>query len=126
MAKKTKSFRDPVLQFISGGDGVNEDAKDAPQEEPKTAGGEAKAEMTLTPETAKPAKPRRAKAPSLQAVPEGYRIDHRYVEKKSRRVQCVFQQSLFDKVKALADGKGLSFNDCVHQLLRLALKHVKE
>ena len=126
MAKKTKSFKDPVLQFISGeGDG-QEGAKEEAQAAPKPEGEDAKAEMTLTAETAKPARSRRSSASSLQAVPKGYRIDHRYVEVKTRRVQLVFQPSLYDRVKALADGKNLSFNECVHQLLELALKHVKE
>ena len=124
MAKSKKSFN-PALQFISGEDGAN-DAKDETQAAAATGSEEARTETAPEAEGAKATRGRKPKAPALQAVPEGFRVDHRFVEVKSRRVQLVFQQTLYDSVKALADRKNLSFNECVHQLLNMALKHVKE
>ena len=128
MAKK--NFKNPALQFISGEDsGAKEtDIENTPETQAATATGSEEARTETAPEAegAKATRGRKPKAPALQAVPEGFRVDHRFVEVKSRRVQLVFQQTLYDSVKALADRKNLSFNECVHQLLNMALKHVKE
>jgi len=40
-----------------------------------------------------------------------------YIETKSRRVQLMFQPSLYNKIKALATEQGKSFNDTVHSIL---------
>ena len=111
-----KDFKSPALQFLTGeqaAEGKDETAAET-------------AEATAAQKAEKPARARKVKAPDLQTVPKGYRIDHRYVEVKSRRVQLVFQPSLYDRVKALADEKGMSFNECVHQLLELSLNGAKE
>ena len=56
-------------------------------------------------------------------VPEGYKLNPLYMEKKTRRVQLVMQPSLYDKVKLKAEKSGLSFNECVHAILE---DYVKE
>ena len=50
-------------------------------------------------------------------IPDGYKLNPLYIEKKSRRVQLVLKQSLYDKVKFEADLHGKSFNEYVHSIL---------
>lgn len=57
--------------------------------------------------------------------PPGYKLDRRFVEVKSRRVQLVMQPSLQAKVKAAADKRGLSFNEYVHQILENEMEREK-
>jgi len=40
-----------------------------------------------------------------------------YIETKSRRVQLMFQPSLYNKIKALATEQGKSINDTIHTIL---------
>lgn len=40
-----------------------------------------------------------------------------YIETKSRRVQLMFQPSLYNKIKALAAAQNKSINDTVHTIL---------
>lgn len=49
--------------------------------------------------------------------PAGYKMDPRFVEIKSRRLQLVLQPSLYDRVKAKAAAAGISVNEYVHQIL---------
>lgn len=51
------------------------------------------------------------------APPAGYKVNPMFIETKTKRVQLVLQPSLFVKVKAAADGAGLSFNEYVHRIL---------
>lgn len=53
--------------------------------------------------------------------PPGYRVDPRYVETKSRRVQLLIKPSLHAKVKARAQEEKRSVNDMVNLLLEEAL-----
>lgn len=48
-------------------------------------------------------------------IPEGYRPA--YVEVKSKRVQLVFQPSIYEKAKANASKQGLSLNEYIHRLI---------
>ena len=100
MATKKKTFLEednPALQFISKAKPKIEKPK---QTEPK---------------------PRPADLP-----PEGYKLNPLYVETKSRRVQLVLQPSLYERAKAAAEEKGVSFNDYVHTLLEEATKEREE
>lgn len=56
---------------------------------------------------------------TLPEAPEGYELRP---ERKSKRVQLLFQPTLYAKIKAQADAHGESFNEYVHQLLSRALK----
>lgn len=49
--------------------------------------------------------------------PAGYKLDPRFVEVKSRRLQLVLQPSLYERVKAKAAATGISVNEYVHQVL---------
>lgn len=57
---------------------------------------------------------------SLKA-PEGYKINPLYIETKTKRVQLVWQPSLFEKVKAASRAEGISLNEYVHRVLRAAV-----
>ena len=48
-------------------------------------------------------------------IPDGYRPA--YVEIKSKRVQLVFQPSIYQKAKANASKQGLSLNEYIHRLI---------
>ena len=65
--------------------------------------------------------PKSAQRPA-ERPPEGYKLDYRYIEKKTRRLQLVFQPSLYERVKAVAEKAGLSINDYVSQTLDRATR----
>lgn len=48
-------------------------------------------------------------------APAGYKPA--YIEVKSKRVQLVFQPSIYKKAKARAAEKGLSLNEYIHRLI---------
>ncbi len=90
MAKKKSFIGDnPALQFIS-----TAETETQPPEE-KT--------ITMPQPTEKP--------------PAGYKLDPRFVETKSRRLQLVLQPSLYERVRAGAAAAGLSVNEYCHQIL---------
>lgn len=55
-------------------------------------------------------------------IPEGYKVNYDLIEKKTRRVQLVFQPSVYNGLKALADKEGISFNDYVHRMAEEQIK----
>lgn len=90
-----KSFKDnPALHFITTKetDLEAEPAADQPQQRPQ--------------EAARP--------------PAGYKVDPRYIEKKTTRLQLVLQPSLMERVRAAAKASGLSVNEYCHQALTKA------
>lgn len=54
----------------------------------------------------------------LKDAPEGYRIDPRYIEMRTKRVQIVLQPSVYDAGKQEADRQGISFNEYIHALIK--------
>lgn len=50
-------------------------------------------------------------------IPEGYKRNPEFIQKKTRRVQLLLQPSLYEKIKKQAEKEGLSFNACVHKIL---------
>lgn len=56
-------------------------------------------------------------APAVLVPPEGYRVDPRFIEKKSQRVQLVMQPSLYKRAQKAAKKQKISFNELIHQLL---------
>lgn len=60
----------------------------------------------------------------IETPPTGYKIDPRFVETKSRRLQLVLQPSLYERVKKAAKDEGLSVNEYVHQILDSATHDV--
>lgn len=82
--------------------GMNEEPKENPEASPKK-----KAKVTKPQPEAKP-----------EQKPEGFK----YAEKRTRRVQLVFQPSLYEKAEAKYRKLGYkSFNDYIHSLLEAEL-----
>ena len=69
-------------------------------------------------ETVTPAEPpaRRKRQKKSKATVE-YKLDPRYVEKRTRRLQLVLQPSLYDRVRKRAAADGVSVNDLIHSIL---------
>ena len=61
-----------------------------------------------------------------ERIPEGYRLNPRYVEKKTRRVQLLLRPSVYDAVKARADSYGVSVNDLINSYLEDAVRGPEE
>lgn len=99
MAKKkdfSNMMENPAMAFIS-----------TPEEQPKekkAAGKKAPVKKNLRGD--------------LRGAPDGYRLDPRYIEMKTRRVQLVLQPSVYDAGKQEADRQGISFNDYISALVR--------
>lgn len=54
-------------------------------------------------------------------APEGYKINHAYIETRSKRLQLLVQPSLEKKYKDLSKQYGVSFNDLINRVLYKAL-----
>lgn len=50
-------------------------------------------------------------------APEGFYVNPMFIERKTRRIQLVLKPSVYDRAKAMAEAKGLSFNEYVHRAL---------
>lgn len=48
-------------------------------------------------------------------IPEGFKVNPEFIEKKSKRVQLVLQPSLYEKIKSAADKAGISLNEYAHR-----------
>lgn len=101
MSKKT--FKDnPALQFISG-------------KEENSPSRETKEKVPVPPEQD------REKAAGFSQIPQGYKLNPKYIEKKTRRLQLIMQPSLYQKVKSRAEQKKISVNEYIHQILESAV-----
>jgi hypothetical protein len=86
-----KSFKeDPALNFIT----------------PPTPA----AETTTAPKT----EPTSSPAPGTAT---SYKEMLKQVEARSKRLQCLIQPSLYDRVKNIADERGVSMNELIHSIL---------
>ena len=65
---------------------------------------------------------KKEEAETIAPAPEGFKINPLYLEKKSRRLQLLMKPSIYEKLKARADGEGNSVNDVVNNLIEEALK----
>ena len=108
-AKKSFVAGNPALQFISE---HKEETVTPAVKEPAVK------------EPAEPVKKKAdiAAASRAEAVPEGFKPNPLYIEKKTRRLQMLMQPSLHAKVKEAADEAGLSVNDYIHRVLEEKLK----
>lgn len=52
---------------------------------------------------------------------EGESLNTAVIEAKKKRVQLVFRPSLYDRLKAESDRRGVSVNECIHQILEISL-----
>lgn len=105
MANK-KNFKqhisNPAMQFIS-----------TPLESPKES--IKKSEIKTTGQ-------KLSKETITKEKPHGYKIDHRYVETRSKRMQILITPSLNEKLKSRAAAEGRSVNDLINILLENKLK----
>ena len=63
----------------------------------------------------------REDTPRVKDAPEGYKVNPLYIEKRSKRLQLLVQPSLYDKIKAQAEGEGCSVNNFIHRVLEDAV-----
>lgn len=103
MSRKKKVLEDsPVMDFISGASIIAEDPEPEKPEEP-----ESEAEM------------------EAETIPEGYKKNPLYIEKKTKRVQLIMQPSLYEKLKAAAASEGESLNNYIHELLASCMNSIE-
>ena len=60
--------------------------------------------------------------PGTVKAPAGYKINHAFIETKSKRVNVLMQPSLHERIKAAAAAQGLSVNDYIHKALEAAVE----
>lgn len=53
-------------------------------------------------------------------APEGYKLNHEYIETKSKRVQILVQPSLYKDAKAISEELEISLNDFIHRAIQEA------
>lgn len=107
MAKK--SFKDnPALRFISSPEETPTPAQAVPEH---AAGIPAPIPGSLVSGTANPG----VIAPAAASVP--MKPNPLYIETKSRRLNLLVQPSLHDRIKKIAQARGSSVNDLIHQIL---------
>lgn len=53
-------------------------------------------------------------------APKGYKVDPRFIETKSKRVQLMVQPSIVAKLQAQAKRERISFNELCNRLFRAA------
>ena len=59
-----------------------------------------------------------------EAIPDGYKVNPIYIEKKTRRFQMLMQPSLYEAIKEVADNSNpkTSVNDLIHKILEEKFK----
>lgn len=55
-------------------------------------------------------------------IPDGYKLNPLYIEKRSKRLQLLMQPSLYNELKTLADKEQCSVNDLIHRALEEFIK----
>ena len=107
MAKKKDFTGATSMQFISQ---ETIDKVDQPEKKPST-----RKKKTTTPK-------------GTEKAPEGYKINPKYIETKSKRVQMLIQPSLHEKAKAVSNDLGISLNDFINRAIQEAVynEYVRE
>lgn len=54
---------------------------------------------------------------SNKEIPEGYKLNSEYIEKKSKRVQLLIKPSTHEKLKIMATKKNISVNELINRIL---------
>lgn len=67
-----------------------------------------------------PEHPQETAADSPQ--PEGYYLNPKYIEKRTKRLQLVLTPSLYRAMRESAEREGISVNELVHRVLSKELK----
>lgn len=68
----------------------------------------------------KPAPVEEALGQAPVKAPKGYKLDPRFVEVKSKRIQLLIQPSVYAKLAAQAKRERISFNELCNKLFRAA------
>lgn len=58
----------------------------------------------------------------MQAPPKGYKVNHQYVEVKSKRIVLLVQPSVAARIKEAAKEDGVSLNELMNALIKSYLK----
>lgn len=104
MSRKKKVLEDsPVFDFISEASIIADNPELEKLEEPESEIAEIEAET----------------------IPEGYKKNPLYIEKKTKRVQLIMQPSLYEKLKAAAASEGESLNNYIHELLASCMNSIE-
>ena len=106
MAKKSFINDNPALRFIT-------EAEQPEEQETRPA-----PKQTVKAPTRSPS---RSTSKAKNDEPR-YKLDPKYIETKSRRVQLVMQPSLYNKIKQAASKQDISVNEFIHKTLEDALK----
>lgn len=85
---------------------------------PKTNQPEAPAAQTTKREETAPTSTGRTVTITLR---EGESLNSAVIEAKKKRVQLVFRPSLYDRLKEESERRGVSVNECIHQILEISL-----
>jgi len=59
-------------------------------------------------------------------VPDGYKTNPLFIEKKSRRLQLLLQPSLYEQIRAMASSQGVSVNELIHSILETVTKEKEQ
>jgi len=54
--------------------------------------------------------------------PPGYKLNPKYIENKTRRLQLLVRPSLYERIEAQATANGKSVNEYVHSVLEAVLQ----
>ena len=143
MSAKKKSFindDNPAMSFISDDSVKAVEEKDAVvKEEPKQEVADKEKDTVkqdVAAEEQKVSKPKEAKEEeekieqekkeadvtgrpviNIVRLPKGMRVNSKYVEIKSKRIQLTMQPSLYARVKKASEKAKISVNDYIHQVL---------
>ncbi|MCL1603900.1 hypothetical protein M3084_08570 [Succinatimonas hippei] len=85
--------------------------------EPKEAKEEAKEKEEKTEQEKKEADVIGRPVINIVRLPKGMRVNSKYVETKSKRIQLTMQPSLYARVKKASEKAKISVNDYIHQVL---------
>ena len=133
MSAKKKSFindDNPAMSFISDDSVKAVEEKDAVvKEEPKQEVADKEKDTVkqdVAAEEQKVSEPKEAKKEAnvigrpvinIVRLPKGMRVNSKYVEIKSKRIQLTMQPSLYARVKKASEKAKISVNDYIHQVL---------
>jgi hypothetical protein len=114
MAKK-KSFKNATEQFLT----ETEEAAPISRAETTTADEQRQEKPARGKPSTTPAQQNNAQG-TLYDVPMKdvpMKLDYRFVETKSKRLNLLVQPSIYAKIKAVAERRGESVNEFIHSLL---------
>lgn len=116
-AKKSFNTTNPALAYIEvpeDDEADSDTSSDTPEEKPAKV-----VATTDTPVKAKRAKPAtKRKTTKKKETERPMKLDPRYIETKSKRVHVLFQPSVYDVIKEMADDNGVSVNETIHDILK--------